>query len=100
MTGPSSLSRYPIGRCGTIVQVSAEGDLAARMTALGLFPGRRVRVIRRSPFHGPIQVRTGQTDLIIRRTEADQIQVCPYEPKQDTPGTSPSIPVSDGNAHR
>jgi ferrous iron transport protein A len=81
MTGPSSLSHYPIGHCGTIVQIDADSDLTARMTALGLSPGRRVRVIRRSPFQGPIQVRTGQTDLIIRRTEADHIQVCPYDPK-------------------
>lgn len=98
MTGPSSLSRYPVGRCGTIVQVSAEGDLAARMSAMGLLPGRRVRVIRRSPFHGPIQVRTGQTDLIIRRAEADQIQVCPYEPTQDAQESSPSTPTASGTS--
>jgi len=87
MTGPSPLSRYPVGRCGTIVHINADADLAARMSALGLSPGRRVRVIRRSPFHGPIQVRTGQTDLIIRRSEADFIQVCPYDP-QPTPAAS------------
>jgi len=94
MTGPSSLSSYPVGRCGTIVQIDADKDLAARMSALGLFPGRRVRVIRRSPFQGPIQVRTGQTDLIIRRTEADHIQVCPYEPTQQSvdPGAAIAQP--------
>jgi ferrous iron transport protein A len=88
MTGLSSLSRYPVGHCGTIVQIDADSDLAARMSALGLSPGRRVRVIRRSPFQGPIQVRTGQTDLIIRRAEADHIQVCPYEPVRELPGAS------------
>lgn len=82
MTAASTLSRYPVGRCGTIVLVDADQDLAARMSALGLYAGRRVRVIRRSPFQGPIQVRTGQTDLIIRRSEAEHIQMCPYEPKQ------------------
>ncbi|MEW5769704.1 MAG: FeoA family protein [Pseudomonadota bacterium] len=81
MTASSTLSHYPVGRCGTIVLIDADRDLAARMHALGLAPGRRVRVIRRSPFQGPIQVRTGQTDLIIRRSEADHIQVCPYEMK-------------------
>lgn len=81
MTASSTLSRYPIGRCGTIVQIDAEGDLAVRMSALGLSPGRRVRVIRRALFQGPIQVRTGHTDLIIRHAEADHIQVCPYDPK-------------------
>lgn len=82
MTAPSSLSRYPVGRCGAIVQIDADDDLRARMQALGLMPGRRIRVIRRSPMQGPIQVRTGQTDLIIRRSEADHIQVCPYDPKK------------------
>jgi ferrous iron transport protein A len=98
MTGPSSLSLYPVGRCGTIVQVDADSDLSARMTALGLSPGRRVRVIRRSPFLGPIQVRTGQTDLIIRRAEADHIQVCPYEPAAPAPegADTPMHPAPSG----
>jgi ferrous iron transport protein A len=89
MTASSSLSRYPVGRCGTIIQISSDRDMAARMIALGLSPGRRVRVIRKSPFLGPIQVRTGQTDLIIRRSEAEQILVCPYEPPQEAPQERP-----------
>ncbi len=81
MTQYSTLSTLPAGRCGTIVRVDADADLAARMRALGLMPGRRVKVIRRSPFQGPIQVRAGQTDLIIRRREAAAIQLlpCPVE---------------------
>lgn len=81
MTQHSTLSTLPAGRCGTIVRINAPEALLARMRALGLLPGRRVKVIRRSPFHGPIQVRAGQTDLIIRRSEAANIQItpCPAE---------------------
>lgn len=81
MTRYSTLSTLPAGRCGTIVRIDADADLSARMRALGLMPGRRVKVIRRSPFHGPIQVRAGQTDLIIRHREAATIQLlpCPAE---------------------
>lgn len=76
-TLPCPLSTLPAGRCGTILNIQAPEELAARMRALGLLPGRRVKVMRHSPFQGPIQLRAGQTDLIIRRTEAAAIQVQP-----------------------
>jgi ferrous iron transport protein A len=81
MTEYLTLSALPAGRCGTIVRIEAGLELTARMRALGLIPGRRIKVIRSSPFHGPIQVRAGQTDLIIRRGEATAIllQPCPAE---------------------
>jgi len=81
MTQLSNLSILPAGRCGTIVRIDANAELTARMRALGLMPGRQVKVMRRSPFHGPIQVRAGQTDLIIRRSEAATVQLrpCPAE---------------------
>ena len=76
-TLPCPLNTLPAGRCGTILTIQAPEELAARMRALGLLPGRRIKVVRRSPFQGPIQLRAGQTDLIIRRAEAAAIQVQP-----------------------
>ncbi len=81
MTRLCSLHTYPAGRCGTIVRIDAEEDLAARMRALGLILGRRVQVVRRSPFQGPIQVRAGQTDVIIRRSEAARVFLTPCDPE-------------------
>lgn len=81
MTQRITLGELPSGRCGTIVRIDAGYELSARMHALGLIPGRRVKVIRASPFRGPIQVRAGQTDVIIRRGEAAAIllEPCPAE---------------------
>lgn len=81
--GLMRLDAYPTGRCGTVVRIDADFDLAARMKALGIAPGRRIRVIRRAPLRGPLQVRCGQTDLILRRADARHIQVCPYTPAQE-----------------
>ena len=80
MTKLCSLHTVPAGRCCIIVRIDAAADLAARMRALGLQSGRRVQVMRRSPFKGPIQVRSGQTDIIIRRADAASIQVRPCDP--------------------
>ncbi len=74
---PCPLNSLPAGRCGTILSIAATEELTARMRAMGLLPGRRIKVIRHSPFRGPIQVRAGQTDLIIRRADAAMIQMQP-----------------------
>jgi ferrous iron transport protein A len=50
---------------------------ARRMAGLGLRPGMPIRVIRRSPFRGPLQIRVGHTDMILRRADAARIEVAP-----------------------
>lgn len=60
---------------GTIETIHAGQDLRRRLAGLGLRLGIRVRVIRQSPLDGPIQVRVGHTDLILRRADAAHIEV-------------------------
>lgn len=60
---------------GVIEAVHAHQDMRRRLAALGLRNGIRVQVIRRSPLNGPLQVRVGHTDLILRRADAANIQV-------------------------
>ncbi|OYY93686.1 MAG: hypothetical protein B7Y41_10595 [Hydrogenophilales bacterium 28-61-23] len=90
MTKFCSLNTVPAGRCYIIMRIDADADLSARMRALGLQPGRRIQVMRRSPFHGPIQVRSGQTDIIIRRADAAAIHVRPCDPNiEHSPANEP-----------
>lgn len=63
--------------CGVIEAIHAGQDLRRRLGGLGLRLGIRVRVVRRSPLNGPMQVRIGHTDLILRRAEAANIEVSP-----------------------
>lgn len=60
---------------GTIHQLAVGKELARRMAGLGLRTGSTVEVIRRAPLNGPIQVRIGHTDLMLRRSEAAQITI-------------------------
>ena len=53
-----------------ITAVHASGMARERMAALGLTVGRRVTVLRRAPFGGPLHLRIGPTELMIRRAEA------------------------------
>ena len=62
---------------GLIEAIHAGQDLRRRLCGLGLRLGIRVRVIRRSPLNGPMQIRVGHTDLILRRVDAANIEISP-----------------------
>ncbi len=63
------------GVTATIIALHVGLEHARRMAALGLRPGARIRVVRLSPLKGPLQVRAGHTDLILRRSDAARIEV-------------------------
>ena len=58
-----------------IQSIRAERELSRRLYALGLRPGQLIRVLRQGPLKGPLHVRVGHTDIMIRRQDAHRIQV-------------------------
>ncbi|TSA20748.1 MAG: ferrous iron transport protein A [Betaproteobacteria bacterium] len=71
------LAHLPVGVFATVCYIDAQHELTARLRALGIKPGSRVSVVRSAPLSGPLQVRSGQTDIILRRAEAAAIHVNP-----------------------
>ncbi len=72
---PLSLNQLAPAAIAVIHALNVGQDLRRRMSGLGLRPGARVQVIRTSPLNGPMQIRVGHTDLILRRAEAARIEV-------------------------
>lgn len=72
-----TLNQLSPNATGVIEAIHAGQDLRRRLCGLGLRLGIRVRVIRHSPMNGPMQIRVGHTDLILRRAEAANIEVSP-----------------------
>ncbi|PKM43661.1 MAG: ferrous iron transport protein A [Gammaproteobacteria bacterium HGW-Gammaproteobacteria-1] len=70
-----TLEQLPPGQRAVICEVTGDEALRARMLALGLRLGREVAVIRRARLGGPLQVRIGTTDLVVRRREARLIKL-------------------------
>jgi ferrous iron transport protein A len=70
-----SLDRLSPEYSAAITAVHASGMAGDRMAALGLLPGKRVTVLRRAPFGGPLHLRIGPTELMIRRADARAILV-------------------------
>ena len=63
------------GDTATIVSIHAEEALHLRLLALGFRTGKQVELIRKASFSGPLQVRVGTTDVMLRRAEAAKIKV-------------------------
>jgi ferrous iron transport protein A len=63
------------GQIGTIAGLQTEAGLLQRLQALGFRAGRQVEMIRGAWFNGPIHVRLGTTEVMLRRCEAKEIHV-------------------------
>jgi len=72
-----NLSSLKPGETALISNIDADNSLFHRLAALGFRTGKRVELVRCASFNGPLHVRIGSTDIILRRTEASRIQVEP-----------------------
>ncbi|PPC81311.1 MAG: ferrous iron transport protein A [Methylotenera sp.] len=69
------LSQLKAGQRATISAIEADESLFHRLSALGFRVGKPLSIMRRANFNGPLHVRLGTTDVILRITEADRIQI-------------------------
>ena len=69
------LNLLKAGEVAKIVSVTADEALKARINGLGLRIGQEVAVIRRACMGGPLQVRVGHTDILMRAEQADLINL-------------------------
>jgi len=71
----SHLSSLRPGQFATIEAIHAEDTLSQRLAALGFRIGKKIELIRRASFNGPVHVRIGTTDVILRNSEAALIHI-------------------------
>jgi ferrous iron transport protein A len=71
------LSQLDIGKQATITAIEADEQLFHRLHALGFRVGKPLQLIRRANFNGPLHVRLGTTDVILRDIEAQKIHIQP-----------------------
>lgn len=74
-THSDTLDTLRPGETGTILALHAGAELYRRLAALGLRVGKHVRILRRGRFAGPLHIRVGTTDLMLRTSDASCIQV-------------------------
>ena len=78
MSDPShtnTLDHLVEGDSAWITQIDVSEELGRRLTALGLSIGKQVRILRRAAFNGPLHLRTGNTELMMRLPDAQRIHI-------------------------
>jgi ferrous iron transport protein A len=70
-----ALSQLGIGQKALIAAIEAEESLFHRLSALGFRVGKPLSIMRRANFNGPLHVRLGTTDVILRTNEASHIRI-------------------------
>jgi ferrous iron transport protein A len=63
------------GADATVGAIHADAALRLRLAAMGFRIGQRIRMVRKGVLAGPLHVRLGTTDVILRRGQARQIDV-------------------------
>lgn len=58
-----------------VLRVTFGGEIGKRLADLGFISGAEGHVVRAALFHGPMQIRLADYDLIMRRHEAKLVEV-------------------------
>jgi len=74
---PSALADLPSGSTARLVRVEGARAFRRRLMELGLLPGTEVRVVRRAPLGGVVEIEVRRCRLSLRLTEAAGLFVEP-----------------------
>lgn len=69
------LSSLTAGQTATVQVLHADCGFQFRLNGLGFRIGKTIKVIRAAPFNGPLHVRLGNTEVMLRLQDADNIEV-------------------------
>ena len=70
-----TLSSLIAGQTGTVQALHADSGFQFRLNALGFRIGKQVQVVRFAPFNGPLHLKLGNTEVMLRQQDADNIEV-------------------------
>ena len=73
----TNLAHLHPGQFGLIKSVDVDQSLTQRLYAMGFRVGKKIEIIRQASFHGPLHLRIGTTDLMMRISDAQHIKVSP-----------------------
>ncbi|PHS70325.1 MAG: ferrous iron transport protein A [Methylophaga sp.] len=75
MTQKQPLSSLVPGQTATVQALHADPGFQFRLNALGFRIGKHIKVIRTAPFNGPLHLKLGNTEVMLRQQDADNIEV-------------------------
>ncbi len=75
MSSTPRLGQLKPGQSATISDLHFEGGLKNRFEALGLRCGQEILMLRHGLLQGPLHIRVGMTEVMVRRCDARHIAI-------------------------
>ena len=75
MTTLYSLSALSPGQSATVQALHVDSGFQFRLNALGFRIGKPLELIRIAPFNGPLHIKLGNTEVMLRQQDAANIKV-------------------------
>jgi len=75
MTTLNRLSALLPGQIATVHALHVEPNFQFRLNALGFRIDKPVELIRIAPFNGPLHLKLGNTEVMLRQQDANNIEV-------------------------
>ena len=73
----STLYDLNINSSGKIHSLKSSDAFCSRLSEMGVIPGTEVRVVKKNPFGGPLQIKLNDYYLAIRKEDAELIYISP-----------------------
>ena len=63
-----------------VLAIQGQPEQVERLNAFGIMPGQMLQILRQAPWHGPLHLQVGGTELLLRAAMAQCISVKRCEP--------------------
>ena len=71
----SILYNLNINKTARISELANSYDSVSRLSEMGIIPGAEVRIVKKNPFGGPIQLKLNNSYIAIRKEDAQMIKI-------------------------
>lgn len=75
MSTLNTLSSLSAGQTATVQALHVDSSFLFRLNALGFRIGKTLELIRKGPFDGPLHIKLGNTEVMLRQQDAAKIEV-------------------------
>jgi Fe2+ transport system protein FeoA len=68
------MNELPIGTIARILHYTHHDSFTERLREFGLIPGTLIRLLRKAPFNGPIEIQFRNSRLVLRPEEISHLK--------------------------
>lgn len=69
------MNELPIGSTARIITYTQQDSLTERLREFGLIPGTVIRLLRKAPFNGPVEIQYRNSRIVLRPNELAHLRL-------------------------